>query len=259
MKNGFSWSVSYTYTTATDVSPLTSSVALSNFRSRATFNPNENVKANSAYLVKERYNGAMNWERQFLKGYKTTFGMFVETRKGKPYSWTYSNDINGDSFGGNDLMYIPSAPGSGDVIFLGDSATSRTNEDRFWSVVSANPELYDARGGVVKRNSGFSPWASSVDLRFSQQFPGFLKGNKATFILDFLNFGNLLNKRWGRIDEVSFNSDGGARRSFVSYAGIDPATGKYIYSVAANVSDFTTRQQRGESQWSVQATVRYEF
>jgi hypothetical protein len=156
-------------------------------------------------------------------------------------------------------MYIPKAPGSGDVIFLGDSATSRTNEDRFWNFVNANPGLQKNAGGVTKRNENFSPWTNSVDVRLSQELPSFFKGHKAVFALDILNFGNLLNKKWGRIDEIPFASNGGQPRQFVNFVGIDPSTGKYIYSVPTTVQDFSTRQLRGESQWAMQATFRYEF
>ena len=257
MKNDWGWSLAYTYNEATEVSGLTSSVANSNWASRATFNPNENTAANSVYLVKDRINGTVNWQHAFLKGYKTQIGFFAEGRSGKPYSWTYQNDANGDGLAGNDLMYIPKAPGSGEVVFSGDTATSHPNEDKFWAVVNANGALSNARGGVTKRNATFSPWTNSVDMRVSQQLPSFFKGHKATFIFDVFNLGNLLNKRWGRIDEIVFASNGGQPRSFVNVLGLDPA-GRYIYSVG-NVGDFTTRQARGESQWALQATFRYEF
>ena len=144
------------------------------------------------------------------------------------------------------------------MIFLGDTATSHANEDAFWKVVNDNSSLSRYAGRVVERNSAFSPWSNSIDLRLSQEFPSFFAGHKATLIFDILNFGNLLNKRWGRIDEMAFQGQGGQSRTFVTFAGVDPATGKYIYSVH-NPDDFTTRQVRGESQWAAQLTFRYEF
>ena len=257
MKNDWGWSLAYTYNEATEVSGLTSSVSFSNWAARATFNPNENTAANSVYLVKDRLNGTLNWRHAFFKDFKTEVGLFVEGRSGKPYSWTYVNDANGDSLAGNDLMYVPSGPGSGQVVFFGDTATSHANEDKFWNIVNSNGALSRAKGGVVKRNDSFSPWTNSVDMRISQQLPSFFKGHKATFIFDIFNLGNLLNKRWGRIDEITFASNGGQPRSFVSVLGLDPQ-GRYIYNVG-NVGDFTTRQVRGESQWALQATFRYEF
>jgi predicted DNA-binding WGR domain protein len=156
-------------------------------------------------------------------------------------------------------MYIPSAPGSGQVIFQGDTATDKTNENRFWAIVNANPGLLRNAGRVAQRNENYGPWSNSVDVRLSQELPSFFKGHKAVFAFDILNFGNLLNKRWGRIDEIGFQSNGGLPRAFANFVGIDPASGKYVYQVPSTVTDFTTRQARGESQWALQATFRYEF
>lgn len=255
---GLNWQVAYTRTSATEVSPLTSSVSNSNFNARSVFNPNENVDANSAYLVKDRFNASLNWSQALIGKYKTTVGVFYEGRKGKPYSWTYRNDLNGDGVSGNDLMYVPTAFGSGEVVFLGDTATNKTNETLFWSIVDSNKALRDAKGSVVKRNSAFSPFTNSFDVRVSQEIPGFSAKHKGVLTLDILNFGNLINNRWGRINEMNFQSAGGQRRTFVNYVGLD-ANGKYIYQVNPVVDDYTQRQVKGESQWAAQITARYEF
>ena len=253
------WSLAYTYTEATEVSNLQNTIATSSYRARASLNPNENVTANSSYLVKDRFNGTLNWSKAlFDSTHKTTIGWFYEGRTGKPYSWTFANDANGDGYAGNDLMFIPKAPGSGEVVFLGDTATDKTNETRFWDIVNSDKNLSKYAGGVAKRNASFSPWSNSVDMRISQQFPGWSKGQKATFTFDILNVGNLINKRWGRIDEIAFNAVGGERRTLVNFVGID-GQGRYVYSVKAAADELTTRQQRGESQWAFQATLRYEF
>jgi len=257
-KAGFGWQVAYTRTSATEVSPLTSSVSSSNFNARSVFNPNEDVAANSAYLIKDRFNASFNWSKAFIGKYKTTLGVFYEGRTGKPYSWTYRNDLNGDGVAGNDLMFIPKGPQSGEVVFLGDTAANHSNEDLFWSIVEANKALRDAKGGVVKRNSAFSPFVNSFDVRFSQEVPGFTAQHKGQVTFDILNIGNLINNRWGRINEIGFSSAGGQRRTFVNYAGLDPS-GKYIYQVNPTVDDYTLRQVKGESQWAMQITAKYEF
>jgi hypothetical protein len=257
-KRGFGWQAAYTRTAATEVSPLTSSVSNSNFNARSAFNPNEEVAANSAYLVKDRVSASLNWSRAFVENFKTTIGVFYEGRSGKPYSWTYRNDINGDGVSGNDLMYIPSAPQSGEVAFLGDTATNHANEDVFWNIVNQYSALSNAKGGVVKRNSAFSPWVNSFDLRVSQEVPGFKLKQRGLLILDILNFGNLLNKKWGRTNEMAFGSSGGQTRKFVNYVGIN-ANGKYVYQVSPTVDDLTLRQVRGESQWAMQVSLKYEF
>jgi hypothetical protein len=110
---------------------------------------------------------------------------------------------------------------------------------------------------VVRRNGSFAPWTNSFDLRISQEIPGIFSRNKASFSLDFLNFGNLLNKKWGHINEVGFQSAGGQARSFVDYVGM--VDGKYKYAVRPQVENLDIRQAKGESQWAIQATVKYEF
>ena len=255
----WNWSAAYTYTEQTESSPLTSSISNSNWRARASFNPNADEVANSVYLVKDRFNLTLIFEKAFFGRYKTRIGAFYEGRSGKPYSWTFSNDMNGDGILSNDLMYIPSRPGSGEVIFLGDTAPNGPNEQAFWNIVNANGSLSRYAGRVTERNSAFSPWAHNIDVRFSQEVPSFFPKHKAVIALDILNFGNLLNKKWGHIDEVLFQGQGGQSRGFVNFVGIDSATGRYIYSVRTSPDDFTTRQTRGESQWAMQLTFRYEF
>ena len=255
------WSAAYTRTAATEVSPLTSSTANSNFTNRAVFNPNEEVAANSAYLVRNRLNASISATKVFFGSYKTTFGLFYEGKDGRPYSWTFNNDMNGDGVV-NDLLYVPSAKGSGEVLFRAASGSTMTPveaEDKFWTVVDGDKALSAAKGGVVRRNSAFSPITNQFDLRISQELPGLLAKHKGVLSLDFLNVGNMLNKRWGRIDEVNFQDQrGGNTRNFVNFAGIDPATGKVVYAIN-DPSDLTTKQAKGESQWAVQVTVRYEF
>ncbi|NVD99179.1 TonB-dependent receptor [Massilia sp. BJB1822] len=258
MISGLAYSMAYTFTQAKEVSPLTSSTSGSNFNGRSIFHPNEEKEENSSYLVKDRINASVSFRKAFFGTYRTTFGLFYEGRSGKPYSWTFNNDLNGDSVVGNDLMYIPSKPGSGEVVFLGDTASSHANEDRFWSIVEANRGLRNSKGGVVSRNNSFSNWTNSFDMRISQEIPSFIQGHKASFTFDIFNVGNLLNKKWGRINEVLFQGGGAQARSFVDFAGLD-SQGRYIYRLRDKVEDLEVRQSKGESQWAIQATLKYEF
>jgi len=254
----WNWGLAYSFTTATEVSSLSSSVSNSSWQSVSVFNANEEVAANSAYLVKDRFTGQLNWKHNFFGNYATRIGLVYEGRKGKPYSWIYNNDLNGDGTT-NDLMYIPTAIGSGEVVFrdLGGAAGSADEEATFWAIVNREG-LSRYAGGVVRRNSAFAPWTNNFDLRISQELPGFIGDNKFTITLDVLNVGNLINKKWGQIDEIFFQSQGGLARSFVNYQGLD-ASGRYIYGVNGQVEDFNTRNARGESAWAAQVTVKYEF
>jgi len=264
VSSALGWNLAYTRTSATEVSPLTSSTAHSNYRGTAIFNPNENVASTSSYLIRDRVNAGINFSQAFFGKYKTSFGAFYEGRDGKPYSWTYGNDYNGDGMGGNDLMYVPKAPGSGEVLFRLQGAgntvanSSADAEALFWSIVNSDSGLSKARGSVVARNSSKSKFSNTIDVRLSQEVPGFFSGHKGIITLDILNFGNLVNKRYGHIDEITFTSYGGNRRAFVNTAGIDPSTGKTIYAVGQPF-DYVTKNNKGESAWAMQVTAKYEF
>lgn len=259
-----SWNLAYTRTSATEVSPLTSSTAHSNFRGTAIFNPNENVASDSSYLIRERVNAGVNFSKAFFGKYKTSFGAVYEGREGKPYSWTFGSDFNGDGIAGNDLMYVPKSQGSGEVLFRLQGAgstvanSSSQAEALFWSIVESDSGLSNYKGRVVPRNSSKSKFSNNIDVRLSQEVPGLFSGHKGIISFDILNFGNLINKRYGRIDEITFTSNGGNRRAFVNTAGIDPATGKTVYAVGTPF-DYVTKNNRGESAWAMQVSAKYEF
>jgi hypothetical protein len=41
------------------------------------------------------------------KGWRTSASLYYEGRSGNPYSYTYTNDVNGDGVTTNDLVYVP--------------------------------------------------------------------------------------------------------------------------------------------------------
>ena len=258
---GLSWNAAFTRTSATEVSPLTSSTASSNWANRAVFNPNESVASRSASLIRNRVNISANWARAFVGTYQTRFGLFYEGREGRPYSWTFNNDMNGDGISGNDLLYVPRAPGSGEVLFRlpGQTvaASGAAAEAKFWTIVEGEKALNGVRGTTASRNSATSTFYNSFDMRLSQEIPGFRSGHKGVISLDILNFANLLNKKWGHVEEMGFSDgSGGNVRRWVNYAGTE--SGKMVYSVN---DPFTmdTKNNRGESAWAAQVTLRYTF
>jgi len=243
----WSWLLAYTYTQANEVSPLTSSTSGSQWGNNNTFNPNEEVSARSSYEIRDRFTAAATWKHAFFGEYNTTVSMFYEGRSGRPYSYVFDNDANGDGRFGNDLLYIPTGPG--DVVF-----DNPTEEARFWDFVNSDEYLSAHRGQVAKRNDARSSWVNQFDLRLAQELPGFMDGHKSELWVDILNVGNLLNKDWGQVEEVGFPFG----RGVVDYGGIDPATGKYVYRF--NTPDpKRIYDDRGISRWSLQVGFRYKF
>ena len=96
-----------------------------------------------------------------------------------------------------------------------------------------------------------------------QEIPGLFSGHKGTASIDFKNFLNLINNKWGRDDEL-----GGFPNNGVVAAGDDPATGKYVYSPASGttrsannifIARNTTNAFRDASVWRIQVGLKYDF
>lgn len=242
--------VAYTYGESDEVSPATSSVAFSNYSNRTVFNQNEIISNTSNYEIRHRFTSAFSYRWNFFSSANTTFSMFHESRVGRPYSFTFIGDANGDQVNGNDLFYIPNR---GDVILVGSDAA----QANFWNYIENTRGLRENQGTVARRNSNQAPWMHQIDLRISQDIP-FFWDTKGQIYLDILNVGNLLNKDWGHIEEANFPYTLQVAR----FRGVDPATGQYVYDVsnfANNEPSLVRKDVAGESRWAAQIGFRFEF
>ena len=254
--NDWSWNVAYTYTYADEVSPLTSSTSSSNLGNVAVFQANEEVVARSSYAIQDRFTAAFNWKHNFWGDNQTLFTVYYEGRSGKPYSYTFDNDANGDGRT-NDLLYIPLDPS--DVRF-----GSQAESDAFWAFVNSNSYLSSHKGQVAERNAVEAEFVNTFDVKISQQFPGFMKGHESEIWLDIMNIGNMFNSSWGVIEQQPFPG----MRGVVEYGGICGATvttvcpagsaGKYVYRF--NTPDkLEVYDDKGISRWALQIGFRYNF
>lgn len=253
-EGNWAWTAGYTYTHATQVNPMASSQNTSNWGGMPVYQANENVTSTSRYAIRDRFTGMLAYKRDFFGDNTTSFGLFYEGRSGLPYSHVYFNDANGDGTMGNDLFYVPA--GRGDVLFTGGADM----ENAFFNWLAQNPELERYAGQTAPANSSRSSWVHNFDLRISQEIPAFFDGHKAELSFDVMNVGNLLNKKWGRIEDYGFYQT----RRVLNYAGIDAASGRYVYdfsnpdqeSIQENNND---KGNTGVSRWSVMATFKYSF
>ncbi|MGY0559136.1 TonB-dependent receptor [Luteimonas sp. A277] len=254
MQDEWGWSMGYTYTHATEFSPATSSQNSSNWNNQMVFQANQPVDYNSRYAIKDRFTGSLTWQKALFGDNYTRVGVFYEGRAGRPYSYIFYNDVNGDSANTNDLFYVPNGPG--DVLFTGGAEM----EADFFEWLNQNPHLKSYQGGVVPANSHRAGWTNTFDLRVSQEIPMFF-GHKAEVALDVMNVGNLINKDWGLIEDYGFY----ATRRVANYAGIDPATGKYVYNFTGSTDSSGIQENNGDgintgvSRWSVMLSLKYKF
>lgn len=269
-ESDWSWTLGYTYTQAEEVGALTSSTAGSGFGSQYGFSINEPSSSTARYEIRDRFSGALNWSHKFFGDNATQVGLFYEGRSGRPYSYIFNGDANGDNRTFNDLFYVPAGPG--DVLFGSMSATgaftpNAAMEQAFWSWLADNPQLARYQGTYAPENAFRAGWVNTFDIRISQELPGFFEGHKSKVWLDIQNVGNLINKDWGHIVDYGFN----ANQAVASLVGIHD--GKYVYSYRGNfngVPEFgqtpaegiptnSDSQTNGISQWSLQVGLRYDF
>ena len=262
----WSWTLGYTYTQAEEVAALTSSTAGSGFGSQLGVNINEPVAGTARYEIKDRFTGALNWQHKFFGDHTTQVGLFYEGRSGRPYSYIFNGDANGDNRTFNDLFYVPAGPGDvkfGSLSTTGAFTANPAMEAAFWKWLDGQQQLQAYRGRFAPENEFRAGWVNTFDLRISQELPGFFKGHKSKIWLDIQNVGNLINKDWGHIIDYGFN----ANVAVASLIGIHE--GKYVYgyrsgtefgqATALGLPTNADGQTNGVSQWSLQVGLKYEF
>ena len=244
---GFDWTVGYAYTKAENVTPMTSSVAFSNFASIAVFDPNNPDVATSNYEIPHRITMQLNYERAFFGDYDTRFTLFGRANQGRPYSFVFAGD-DGDVFGdGIDfrhLLYVPTGPSDPNVIFAPGFDTAA-----FFDFVEANG-LSQYAGSTLPRNSQDGDWWTKFDLRIEQELPGLMAGHKTSAFMVIENVGNLLNDEWGVLREASFPLSQGV-------VDVDRNGDQYVFEEFLTPAGQT--RVVDASLWEVRLGLRYSF
>jgi hypothetical protein len=243
-ENGFNGMLAYAYTEATDANPMTSSVAYSNFINVAVADVNAPQAATSDYEIPHRFTMKFGYTTELFDGYKTSFNLYATASDGKPYSATFS-ESGGDLFGFDSsstrgLVYIPEVNDAGVVYGSG------FDQAAFDDFIEAEGLT---RGSILGRNSFNAEWWSKVDIRISQELPGFVEGHKASAFFVIENLTNMLNDDWGVLRQGSFVGEQ------IVNANINDA-GQYVYE-SFNAPE--TSYVRGPSLWEVRVGVKYSF
>ncbi|HEY5642780.1 MAG TPA: hypothetical protein VIS31_07875, partial [Woeseiaceae bacterium] len=207
--NGLSWVFGYAYTESKEVSPMTSSVAFSNFIQIAVDDPNAPSVARSNYEFPHRFILRLNYEKEFFGDLTTRFSLFGSSTKGRSYSATFDDQemfVCGDNFVRDDdcasddrsLLYMPTGP-SDPLVNFGDDF----DQEAFFAWAKKEG-LNKYAGGIVPRNALEGAWWTKFDLRISQELPGFSDDHYAQLYFTIENVANLINDDWGVLKERSF-------------------------------------------------------
>lgn len=228
----------YAYQHVMEVSPATSSRSVSNYVLHAVKNPQEPDLAVSNYERKHRFTAAIEYSYPIVsyftdqgpwKNMKSSLGLFIESRSGQPYSWTFADANQADNlariFGeehefarsNHQLFHVPKGDGTDVTLMDIDPAAF----DKF--LKSTGLDKY--RGQIAPRNAFHSDWFSKWDTRIAQDLPNPLSGHRAHVVLDIENVGNSSTTTGAAVTTVPFPYM--APAVDVNY---DPTTGKYVYS-----------------------------
>ena len=254
MRDNWSWGVSWTHGKSTEVSPMTSSVALSNYTNRASFNPNEDVASTSNTDIRDRIVAQYTRRLNLIKGSPTTVSLIYQARTGHPYSWVFRGDANGDGVAFNDVLYVPKDANDPRVTWA-----NTAERDAFFAFVNSS-SLQKYAGKNAPRNSETSPWNQTLDIRISQEIQIWGKVKSELFV-NLINFGNLFNDSWGLLEEVPFSY----RRAVAAPASYNPAgnggKGSWGYTFNSGTLDGVpvTANDFPVSRWQVQVGMRVRF
>ena len=248
-ENGFDWSVGYAWTDSKDVSPMTSSVAFSNYANLSVNDPNDPGLSTSNYNIPHRFSFRMGYSAYWWGDNRTNFTLVGSANQGRPYSYTFSND-DGDTFGdwisNRHLLYVPTGIDDALVEFA-----DGFNTDAFFDFLDQN-DLTKYAGKIAPRNEFNSDWWTWFDVRLEQEFPAFAEGHKFAGWIVFKNFCNLINDEWCVLRQVSF-----PRRQAVVDMEISDDGSYYIYE------EFNQPSGQGRvtdpSLWEVRVGLTYRF
>lgn len=208
--DNFQGSLAYSYSQVRDVAATTSSTQGSNFRFQRDVSGflEDRSLTRGKEDMPHRIVATGSWRLKTL----TDLSFVYIGNSGAPFDYVYaagggsgSGDANADGQTANDLVYVPkNAHDPTEILFTGFNATpgsaaqieSVAEADAFDRYIDRVPCLKKARGQMLQRNACRNPWQNDVDVSVGQSLRAFGQQN-LQLRLDVINFGNLLNKRWG--------------------------------------------------------------
>jgi hypothetical protein len=277
----FQSSFSYTYSQSRDIAGITSSTQGSNYRyQRDVWGPLEDRKLQRGKNDQpHKIVATGSWHFKSL----TDVSFIYTGNSGAPYDYVVgvgsgsgSGDLNGDGQSQNDLVYVPTdAHDPNEILFTGYNgvapnltaaqaiASAAAQADALEAFIKKTPCLRNQRGHIMNRNTCRNPWQNEVDLSVGQSLQAFGQQN-LQLRLDVLNFGNLLNRKWG---EQLFSDQGSTCGSICSATILMTQSGNKLGSSpqqAVGIYTFDTSLRRfsglnASSNYRMQLSLRYSF
>ena len=198
---GLRLTAAYTYSEAKSINDGISAQSSSNWGRNYAVDSNNPALSNSVYEFPHKVVASLSYSRRY-GNYGTNFMLLYNGHSGEHYSLTYAKgkvDVNGDSYKGNSLIYIPTEEEMATMLWANDSSAAAFND-----YIKADGYLSRNRGKFVERNSHSLPFVNRLDLHFAQSFYFSSKSDRRIELsLDVLNLGNLLSRSCGLVHRTS--------------------------------------------------------
>jgi len=209
----------------------------------------------------------LNWSKV-----ATDFSFFYSGTSGAPHDYIYggtggAGDLNGDGVQGNDLLYVPKNALDPSEIQFKQSGTRTPAQQAvdFENFIENSPCLSKHRGEILPRNSCRLPFLNQVDASIRQRLPT-IKGQDVAITLDIFNFGNLINKNWGKLRTMPLS--GNSNVPLVTHVGYNtpagvattnPNTGVPVVQFTPPTGGEYTILNTATNFWRTQLSIRYSF
>ncbi|MBO5882559.1 MAG: carboxypeptidase regulatory-like domain-containing protein [Alistipes sp.] len=274
-QRGYSWSVTaraeydfgyeltglriaaaYTFAQSKSINDGVSAQASSNWGRNYAVNSNAPELSNSLYEFPHKVVGSISYNRRYgLFG--TNVMLLYNGYSGEHYSLTYAKgkvDVNGDSYRGNSLIYIPTKTEMSTMLWADNTSAAAFND-----YIESDKYLQTHRGKFAERNSHSLPFVHRLDLHIAQSFYFKNSGMNARksdqrveLSLDVINLTNLLSRAWG----LSYRTSNWTL-SPVTVTELREVEGGYRPVYKFNGADYTINDLA--SRWHMQLGIRVVF
>ena len=220
----------------------------------------------SDFVVRNRIVGLLGYRLDYGKKYggATTVTLGYVGAQNNPFSYIVAGDLNGDRVSNNDLVYVPQ--NTADIRFasltVGTTVyTEAQQQAAFDAFINQDSYLSTRRGQYAERNALDLPFLHRFDFSVAQDVFVNIKKKRNAFQVrfDILNFGNMLNNKWGVSQRagapqlLNFVSRDAAGVPTYRFATQRDATSTYLakdtYQYNSSVFDV----------WTAQLGIRYTF
>src|SRR6185503_16182050 len=129
----------------------------------------------------------------------------------------------------------------------------------FETFITNSKCLSKYRGQILPRNSCRLPFQNFVDLSLRQRLPS-IRGQEVALTLDIFDFGNLVNKNWGKFRSSPLSTNSNVPLvTHVGYSTTSTQTAVPIVTFTPpNGGEYTIGTSATQF-WRTQLAVRYSF